>query len=1080
MKKQLHYLFTLVMMLVAMTAQAQGEKWTVDFGSGAFPTGTTVDGSFYFSGSSGYTVGTVNIYSPKLDIKEGETLLLNARSSSYYSTPTLKVYYSSDKSNWTLHRDFGNLLSTSALDCIADELPTGVQYLRVECSSIYLYKLEGPTRYFADNDVEIALQAPETGMVNNKMQISAAVTNAGLSRQAGEYTIELLIDDNVVATASEEDFASNATRDITFDYTPHAEGIVTAAVRYTCGDYVVNSTAANIDVKAEVASAESQVGTATGNDMCIPFNFMYKKTHAETIYSAADLKLKNGTKITKIGFHGYNTSEKTVPVKIWVANTDASTLTTSFANTEEMTLVYDATATFKKVGKYQNYQYTYDDLVEFEFTEPFVYTGGNIHFVYEKQENDNGGTRYEASTALKATSPSAYTGANYTLPTTMTVNSATPVLYLSTANDPATISGTITNKKNGNPVEGVAVTLISDEVMYSGTTDSEGNYAIEVIQTDREYQLTAEKEGFFPATATVSLADGNIVKDFELIESKDLFIVETEIPAQAVVNNEYTAHVKIQNVNPTTFAAADYTVKMMMGNEVVEVETIDIPAGETVELVATTTVAPIADAPEGANAAPVLAVAPTYFEVAFGEEELTSETIDVEIMAEEITQDVAAGEANSEKETTPVRLWYKASQSETIYPAALLTDIKEGSRITALTYKGRSAEDRSLNATVQVWMENVTDGTLPAEMTDVENLKQFYNGTFALEPQEAQTLTLTLDEPFTYEGGDIRIIVRHTADDECKTYFNSDQRYESLYRYGNTADEMLNSTALTTEMPVCYLTVDNAAHLYGTIDDCYGNTVEGAVITLQSGAVRYEATTDASGNYDVAVGRKELTYDVTITNPLNDDVYTDEVMFENGDVELSLTIYVDPTYTAEQLTTVCLPVALTSAEALEAGTFYELYFVSDNEINFLRVESTEEGKPYMFVPASEKPFNGLVEAAEGKEAGYDEVDGVSFIGTFEDIDISQTDNGQSNCTFDSDSQTFIEGTSLKPFQAYISKPALAPSAIVLWEEPTAINNIDATDQSATEKTVFTIDGRRVARAKVRGIYVEKGKVVVKR
>ena len=259
-----------------------------------------------------------------------------------------------------------------------------------------------------------------------------------------------------------------------------------------------------------------------------------------------------------------------------------------------------------------------------------------------------GGLRYEASTSLKATSPSMYTGANYTLPTTMSTASATPVLYLTLSNDPATMQGKVTNKKNGAAVEGASIVLTSGNVQYSATTDAEGMYSIEVIQTGLEYDMTAEKEGFFPQTGKISFADGNITKDIELIESKDLFIAEYDIPAEAVENHNYKASIKIENVNATPFAADAYTVKFYFNDEVYDVETVEIPAGGTVELT-TEDVVIYKAISTGGNKAMTIWGTEAYFEVMFGEETLTTDKVDVSVNSEELVSEVSVGEYNNDK-----------------------------------------------------------------------------------------------------------------------------------------------------------------------------------------------------------------------------------------------------------------------------------------------------------------------------------------------------------------------------------------------------------------------------------------------
>ena len=1074
---------------VHLRAQDSGStQWYIDFSQGELPFGTTTDGNIYFGYSNAYTIATVRIISPKLDIQEGEKLVLNVRNQSYYSSGTLKVLYSEDKNSWTEFGDYSSELSSSQKDITVSGMSAGIKYVAVECNNLYLYTFSGYTRYFAENDVMFDNVAmPETGMVNNDIQISANIINMGAERAAGSYTIEFLVDGETVATADDANLGVGETRAVEFGYTPHAEGTIEMKLRYTCGDYVVETEAQNVEVGAEVAASSVQVGEATGNDMNVPFSFMYKMTHAETIYSAADLKLKSGDKITKIGFHGYNTSEKTLPVKIWAVNTDEAAFSpaygTPFSDTEGMTLVYDGTATFKKAGAYKNYSYTYDDMVELELSEPFVYTGSNIKFVYTKEENDGGGLRYETSTSLKATSPSMYTGANYTVPTTMSTASATPVLYLTLSNDPATMQGKVTNKKNGAAVEGASIVLTSGNVQYSATTDAEGNYNIEVVQTGLEYDMTAEKEGFFPQTGKISFAEGSITKDIVLIESKDLFIAEYDIPAEAVENHNYKASIKIENVNATPFAADAYTVKFYFNDEVYDVETVEIPAGGTVELT-TEDVVIYKAISTGGNKAMTIWGTEAYFEVMFGEETLTTDKVDVNVNSEELVSEVSVGEYNNDKHTAPINMWYKASMSESLYPAELMSDIEAGAVVTRLTYKGKSVEAETVDAHITVWMENVENGILDSEnLRNVEEMQKVFDGNITIAPSNNVVLNIPLDEPFIYEGNDVRIVVKHTAATECKTNFHTDNTRTALCMNADSEAEM--KTIMTTEMPVVYMSVDHAVHISGKLTDCYGNAVEDGVyilLTADNGVAYF--TNAKGGTYDISVGRSDLTY------TLNANVWADgyrkytaeNISFADGNVTHDIQFFVDPTYTVGKATTVCLPIALNAEEAAQAGKFYELYYADEENINFIIVEQTEACVPYMFVPATERPFKGMLQTTTEQEGAAVTKDGVDFIGVLKTTAVEQPmadgeDFSPYFYYYDEDAKMFVSNGefTVPMFQAYIGRYDNGWSTTVkLWDEPNAIAGVATTEG---DDAVYTLDGRRVNGKLQRGIYIKNGKKI---
>jgi hypothetical protein len=68
-------------------------------------------------------------------------------------------------------------------------------------------------------------------------------------------------------------------------------------------------------------------------------------------------------------------------------------------------------------------------------------------------------------------------------------------------------------------VEGATVTLVSadgDNVQYTGTTDEDGAYSINVIQATRNYNVTVVAEGYEDGTATVEFGGESKTQDFTL------------------------------------------------------------------------------------------------------------------------------------------------------------------------------------------------------------------------------------------------------------------------------------------------------------------------------------------------------------------------------------------------------------------------------------------------------------------------------------------------------------------------------------------------------------------------------------
>ena len=117
------------------------------------------------------------------------------------------------------------------------------------------------------------------------------------------------------------------------------------------------------------------------------------------------------------------------------------------------------------------------------------------NFVSDKALTDN--CYYRATDNGKLSEQNWYKASSY--------NPSVPVAWLVT--DPScTVSGKIINT-TGNAVVGATVTLTSDNVVYAGTTQADGSFAITVRQPLLTYTATVKANGYTDATAAVTIGD---------------------------------------------------------------------------------------------------------------------------------------------------------------------------------------------------------------------------------------------------------------------------------------------------------------------------------------------------------------------------------------------------------------------------------------------------------------------------------------------------------------------------------------------------------------------------------------------
>jgi len=148
-------------------------------------------------------------------------------------------------------------------------------------------------------------------------------------------------------------------------------------------------------------------------------------------------------------------------------------------------------------------------------------------------------------------------------------------------------------------------------------------------------------------------------------------------------------------------------------------------------------------------------------------------------------------------ECGPADLMYKASDTETIYPASAIA-LPAGSKILSVAYDGLCTREKNVKVTFTLHGENcneeVYDGPYPAEIADLELLSQTTckipkGGT---ETSPIELVKFTLDEPFDYTGGALRLRVQARATGFVNASFATDatRLRNSLRRVGDSEESL--------------------------------------------------------------------------------------------------------------------------------------------------------------------------------------------------------------------------------------------------------------------------------------------------
>lgn len=519
-----------------------------DFESGKVPEGFVTNGGWHASTMPNYIYSINNNYClqngsqdgitlvlPKMKVKEGDKLSFEL--SKIYKHTFVDLCYSADRHNWKVLRTFkAEEMSDSALaeslsgnyyaftKFVVDEIPAGEWYIGFKSGNVFLDNIVTDyTLVPTDHDAYFdELFTPASGEVNNKMHVSATLHNIMNHVEEGEdYKAEFYLDDECVGVASSADIAAMGYRFIALDVTPHKAGVLNGYWKYSVDGVEVLSDTVKVEVAAE------QLNQVRLTDELIhhkystsaPFDVFNWNGESEAIYTAEEINLPKGTKITSISWYGTNEiGEANVKGKVYLQNTDKDEIAAvdgvySMTDRNEMTKTFDGKFTIAKAGNSYNCQC----LMTVFFDEPFVYDGGNLRLATWFC-SETAAHIFWASTKVGADQNRSISRNNIDealLSTSKIFHEGLPVIGVGYQTEIYKVSGVVKNEY-GMAVAGAKVTLTNDNILYSATTDELGCYSIDVCKTDRDYTMTVSATNYANAEKAVSFNGQDVTLDVVL------------------------------------------------------------------------------------------------------------------------------------------------------------------------------------------------------------------------------------------------------------------------------------------------------------------------------------------------------------------------------------------------------------------------------------------------------------------------------------------------------------------------------------------------------------------------------------
>lgn len=854
----------------------------------SFPQAASISGNMYCA-MEDETSKDKKLITPLLEVKEGDTFQFEAGKTTS-SGCHMNVYYSTDRKNWNKVRSlsvdaeneadkFSNTKVGSTWSSnyemtsfVIDNIPAGQVYLAFEAGGVHLDNLYGFKPVAVSHDIYAeTTDIPASAMVNYELTAKASFKNINTEAEAaGSYKAILHFGDKEITAEDAPAIKAGETKEFSFSLTPHTAGTVKAYIELKGADFSVTSSEVDIVVADEVANNTVAAGEFKGASIDAPMNPYYNHSVSELLYTADDIKLAAGTKISSIEFRGYNPDEATyTTMNVYMANTEDAAFANpySLADVTAMTNVFSGSCTLAKVGDGSNYTSsaevkTSGSIVKLSFAEPFVYDGKSLRIVLQGDVE-----HYKSRIAWETTDKEMAMASNYDYSTSTFSSAKLPVAYLGIVKAPVAVKGTVTNSETKAAVEGASVVAKSGNVEYYATTDADGKYSIAIVQDTKAYTVTVTKTGYAPAKAEGMTFDGaDVEKDFAIGKANGFYIDEKNIPATGNVNSLYTAKVKALNPETADIAADSYTAKLYFGDDVVaEAEPKAVASGEYADY-------SFSFYPHhtGTYSARV--------EFAYGEKNTASEPVSVEISEETTLGNVQVGDSTAiDNSDMPMALFFRNSESDMVYTAKQL-GLNKGTVINRIRFRGYVGDGyntKSIQPNIRVYIANSDEEAFDEnsyEMPDTTQMTKIYdaNTTYTTGVSDMHSpidvLDLAIEGGFKYTGKSLRIFVHHDCENYQKTYFITDANIkgQAMYRAIDKLEDGFKWKSSSKGMPVLYMDVTSTGVVSGKVADKKDQTVAGAAVTLKSDGIEYYGTTAEDGTYSINVGKIGLTYGMEV------------------------------------------------------------------------------------------------------------------------------------------------------------------------------------------------------------------------
>lgn len=387
-----------------------------------------------------------------------------------------------------------------------------------------------------------SVSIPETATQNQDAAGTLKLVNSDKEDVlAGSYSVTTYIDDFAVETQGAVDLKASTEGEtkeieIPFSFRSPRPGKAAVKVVLTAEDgYSVETEPVDVEFEKETLNVVNMAGQGGGRQRgYAPIYGSYAHSETLALYTPEMLNLQAGEAIKALYFEGYiggDMADSESKFRVGYAWDDRTELVApESANTSfdlsGITMVFDETVKWEAKGSSSSLV----PVVRVDFETPIVYEEGKsllMYFYNERAEKktgiyfDHSDKNPKNAWSRAGNEPGVYTNnknyANKEFDEYLWENFNLNPVHLVMDVNPNSVSGKVNVKGVG--VKDAVVTLISndgDNIQYEGVSDAEGNYKVDVIQSERVYDMEVHSADFAEYDENLDLSAASIVKNIDL------------------------------------------------------------------------------------------------------------------------------------------------------------------------------------------------------------------------------------------------------------------------------------------------------------------------------------------------------------------------------------------------------------------------------------------------------------------------------------------------------------------------------------------------------------------------------------